>query len=984
MIGRSRTGRRPVLSFFLAAVRASAWPVVRVSALALLAAPFSAVQAQYVVRSWLPWRTVETRHFAFHYPTELEAWTRHVAAHADAIDSAVSAVVGYTPSHRVHVVVDDPYEIANGSAWAFIDQPVIYLWAAPADPREDIGEFTDWGEMLVSHEFGHIAHLVRPSRNAGMRRLWQLLPVDLGPISLNAPRWVLEGYATYIEGRVTGSGRPHGSWRSAFLRQWALEGQLPRYDQLDASGAYEGGEFAYLAGSAFIEWLTARNGDSSLVHLWRRMTARQKRDFDAAFIGVFGESARALYGRFSAELTAKSLDAARAIAAAGSDTGRIVQRLGWSTGDPSISADGQRAAIVLRSPIEPSRVVIWSTAAEPDTGRARRDSILLAHDPEDVPARAIYPPPKRVLAALRATGGSSYEAPRFLRDGRLLLWRNTPRGDGSLAADLYVWDPSHRSVRRVTHGASVRDADPAPDGRSAIATRCRAGWCDVALVDLASGAVRTLLAGSPTVTYYRPRFSPDGARFVVAVNRGGKWELRVARTAGDSSADVSRDGTANWYDAAWRDDQTLIAVGDGGGVPNLYQRSLDAPDSGWRRLTGVTGAAVAPAVDRRNGSIWFLSLYSRGYDLRSIDATASTPRLVLSSSFAPAVAAPAAPVTRLDSDVVSPARPYGFGARSLRWLPLPEADADGVSAALGIVSMDLIGRTRLLAEGALGDPAAWRGGSITFEWRGWRPGFEARAFDAAQRPSASRTPVPGAALLDMRLSGGEIALDDDWSFDAWAARARLGGSVSRAHALVASSPAADRSLAFGTASAGWIQRGAAESLSEALSANLTAGRSFDAAFRRAVVSASVALAGRAVIPVSAAATYGTVSSGAAPFEQLALGGNPSPLIDAALLSQRIAMPALPAGIRAGSSAFTYKATLTGQPLSLYYWGGSTAPAGERFTAWNRVIGVEWTGSIAAVPVAGTPAARGQIGVGESLDAPLRHRVRAYVSVVIGR
>src|SRR6185437_2964345 len=90
------------------------------------------------------------------------------------------------------------------------------------------------------------------------------------------------------------------------------------------------------------------------------------------------------------------------------------------------------------------------------------------------------------------------------------------------------------------------------------------------------------------------------------------------------------------------------------------------------------------------------------------------------------------------------------------------------------------------------------------------------------------------------------------------------------------------------------------------------------------------------------------------------------------------------GISAGSSAFTYKATLTGQPLSLYYWGGSTAPAGERFTAWNRVIGVEWTGSIAAVPVAGTPAARGQIGVGESLDAPLRHRVRAYVSVVIGR
>ncbi|MGH7623682.1 MAG: TolB family protein, partial [Gemmatimonadaceae bacterium] len=400
-----------------------------------------------------------------------------------------------------------------------------------------------------------------------------------------------------------------------------------------------------------------------------------------------------------------------------------------------------------------------------------------------------------------------YDSPRFLRDGRVLLWRDTPRGDGSLAADLYVWDPSRRTVRRVTHGASVHDADPTPDGRSAVATRCRAGWCDVVLVDLASGAVRTLLAGSPTVTYYRPRVSPDGARFVVAVNAGGKWELRVARVSGESSLVTSGDGTANWYDAAWRDDQTLIAVGDRGGVPNLYTRQLAGPDSAWRRLTGVTGAAVAPAVDRRVGSIWFLSLYSHGYDLRQIDATASAPPLALSPTFAPVVPYPSALAARLDSDAVSPPRPFGFGARSLRWLPLPEADADGVSAALGMVSMDLIGRTRILAQGAFGDPAAWRGGSLAVDWRGSRPGLEVRAFDAAQRPSASRTPVPGASLLDARMSGGEIALDDDWSFDTWAARARLGGSVGRTRALVGSASAADRSLAFGALSAGWVQHG---------------------------------------------------------------------------------------------------------------------------------------------------------------------------------
>ncbi|HMA22833.1 MAG TPA: hypothetical protein VKP00_02535, partial [Gemmatimonadaceae bacterium] len=166
-----------------------------------LSVPASAARGQFVVRSWLPWRTIETPHFAFHYPVELEAWTQAIAAHVEAIDTAVARVVGYAPARRTHVVVDDPYAISNGSAWPFLKRPVINLWAAPPDPRDDIGEYRDWGEMLVSHEFTHIAHLTRPSRNPFMRRLWETLPVDVGPIAIRSPRWAIEGYATYVEGR---------------------------------------------------------------------------------------------------------------------------------------------------------------------------------------------------------------------------------------------------------------------------------------------------------------------------------------------------------------------------------------------------------------------------------------------------------------------------------------------------------------------------------------------------------------------------------------------------------------------------------------------------------------------------------------------------------------------------------------------------------------------------------------------------------------
>jgi hypothetical protein len=69
-------------------------------------------------------------------------------------------------------------------------------------------------------------------------------------------------------------------------------------------------------------------------------------------------------------------------------------------------------------------------------------------------------------------------------------------------------------------------------------------------------------------------------------------------------------------------------------------------------------------------------------------------------------------------------------------------------------------------------------------------------------------------------------------------------------------------------------------------------------------------------------------------------------------------------------------------MSLYWWAGSTTNGAERFANWNRVLGLEWSQSVPAIPAAGTPPARGQFGIGESLDAPFRRRVRAYVSLIL--
>jgi hypothetical protein len=954
-------------------------------ALFALATSPRAAHPQFVSRASLPWRTIETAHFAFHYPVELEAWTQAIAAHVESIDTAVARAVGSAPDRRTHIVVDDPYAISNGSAWPFLNRPIINLWATPPDPRDDIGEYRDWGEMLVSHEFTHIAHLTRPSRNPFMRRLWETLPVDVGPIAIRSPRWVIEGYATYVEGRATGSGRPHGTWRPAILRQWALEGQLPRYEQLDGSGAYAGGEFAYLAGSAFLEWLVERRGDSSLVEIWRRLSARQNRTFDEAFIGVFGETPRALYGRFTVDLTRRSLDAERAVrAASASDTGDIVQRLAWSTGDPAISRDGKRIALVQRSPVQPSRVVVWDTKPEPDTGRARRDSVLLARDPQDVPARPIYPPPKKVVASLRARGGAPYESPRFFQDGRILLWRLTSRGDGSLVPDLYIWDYRRRAVHRVTHGASVRDGDPSPDGAFAAGARCRGGWCDLVTVDLRSGAVTMLARGGPRESYYRPRVSPDGSRLAVAVHTTGGWRVQIVSVRDGTRVDLA--ATANAYDVSWASPSSIVLVSEEGGIANIQRVDLASGVSS--PLTHATGAAVAPETNPSDGSVWFLSLYSRGYDLRRVATPAPSASVaVLNSALSPAAPIPPVDQSPFASNVVSEPRPFGLGARLFRWIPQPELDADGLGAALGLFDGDIVGRSHVLATIAFGDDAAWRGGALNLSWRGSRPGVRLSLFDATQQLSASRARASLPLIYDSRIAGGELALDGSESFDTWAARYRVGGTAGRVRMDVPSTNGAivshgQRNLGFGDGGLVFVQRGDRSSLIESLAANVVAGRSFDDRFVRGVVSGAVSTSGDALLPISLGGSYGRASQGTPLFEQFSIGGMASPLIDRALLAQRFTMPALPAGISINSSAFSYRIAADARPISLYLYSASTAPAGHRFVVWNRVVGADWSLSVPAIPLAGTPAARAQIGVGESLDAPFRKRVRAYVSVVL--
>ena len=959
---------------------------VTTSILACVAAVFAAghrLQAQTLTIPSLAWRTIETRYFVIHYPQSAQAWTLDMAHRIDAVHDAVSTVVGNAPAHRVTLVVEDPNNVSNGFALPLLEDPVIFFWPMPPDPTSGIGDSRGWGELLSVHEYTHIAHLTRPTRNTWERVMTRLSPLRLGPIAIRAPRWVDEGYATYIEGKLTGMGRPHSAWRAAVLREWALEGKLPTYGQLDTDNRFLGGDMAYLAGSAFLDWLVERRGDSSLVHLWRRMSARQVRTFDDAFAGVFGGYPADLYGRFTAELTGHALDVERDVeqrVASRPDSGRgtTVQALTWGTGGPAVSRDGTRMAIVLARRNAPSRVVVWKTSTDrSDTAAARARAALLERDPEDVPAITWRPAPKTPLATLYPHAGFAYGSPRFMPNGNeLLLVRRTGRGDGALRDDLFTWNIESGAVRRITRDAGIRTADPSPDGRQAVADRCVEGICDLVLVDLATGATRTLAAGSPHVVYYRPRYSSDGTRVLVSVQRDGTWQLALLDLRAPEqvpNAIGPRDGVNRYQAAFLPGDASIVFSTDSGGIPNIAVMQLASEAT--RAITAVASAASDPEPDHVSHTVYFLRLHAGGLDLASVPDTASLPpTFATSPALAPATVPAAASSDSFAAAALQSTSAYGVGPRNLVVLPTLSLAAEGKSLGAVVSGTDPVGRLTWIASGVYGDRGTWRGASIGAAWRGWPVAIAAAGYYADERPSRQHGGLSAPTYLDVRYAGGDAVASIERQYTGTAHAVRAGVSAGQIDG--AQYAHQTRTLGFAEYRGAFRQTPNDWRFDEGVSVAGAGGRTADTSWARGMVAA-VAQVGRSGWSLAAHATYGQAARGAPAYEEFVLGGTIPPLFDDWLASQRASMPAAPLGIAVGRRAATYRIDLPLGIVSPYFWAGS---AGSELHDWHRYAGIEASLDETGLWAIHVPDVHVQVGAGYSLDRPARHRTTVYIAL----
>ncbi len=928
------------------------------------------------------WRTASTEHFRIHYPVESEAWALRAATRLESIRALVIAEVGYEPPQIVDVFISDPVAEPNGMALPLLGRPRMVLWTSPPEAGSIIGHYADWIELLAVHEETHLVHLLRPSRNPVRR----LLPI--GPLAVSSPRWVSEGYATVIEGRLTGSGRPNGDLRAAVLRRFATAGKLPSYERLasDREG-YLGMSMAYLAGSAYLEWLERRAGPGSLKKLWARMSARTPRSFDDSFSGVFaspeGRSPRDLWDRFRAELSAQAIEIERRLTPL--REGELWQDLPRGAGAPALSPSGELLALVREGrPGAAGELVVFGTGEEKDL-KDRKDiedkdlgEARSARDPEDVAAVRYGPPARKVRFRLGARGGRAPSMPRFLGEDAILFVRFEPDLDGFLHPDLFRWSLPTGEVRRITHGADLRDADPSPSGTWAVALRQRHGFSQIVRVDLATGELTPLTPPSIEVIYDAPRLSSDGARLAFLRHAGGRWDL-VVRNLEEGAERVlslpAKGGPATPSSPAWSADGSILfaSLGRAGRI-DLFAFAVDNEEKAPVAITRTAGAAFAPAPTPDGQAVFYLSLEPQGLDLRRLDLenrvgesldAASLPAV----DFAPAVRpTPLPPPVEITSAQVAAGRPYGLGR--LEWMPLlggSITNAAGNRSEVGVRVGDPLGRFEAIALAGLAgaDGAGPRGASLEIGFYGSPVGIKARLFDLAERPSDARsTPRSG---LDIDRRGIELGAELDRRFGPIRTRSVASASLERID-LAGASRSADRSrVGFELGAAVDLSRGDLRVEPRIVVRGATGSRT-----RNAGGALGLALRSRGW-GLDLGVRSDQVRGARSDVDRLQIGASPSSLFPWS--PERIEVPALPPGALVGTRHEGQRADLTlpELPFHLFYErhrvvSGVDGDAGD-FEPWLAFAGIERRFDFGPYPLAGLPAFESRVGAAQILDDP---------------
>ncbi|MCA9524727.1 MAG: PD40 domain-containing protein, partial [Myxococcales bacterium] len=643
----------------------------------------------------LTWRTVDTPHFALHYPEGLERVAFRAARLCEEAHAALTPLLDHVPDRRTHVALTDFGDFANGSATA-LPYPRITLLAAPPALDGNLNDYDDWLRLLVFHEYAHILQLDNVS---GLPAVFNAMFGKKFAPNHNVPSFQLEGEAVWVESLTSGRGRIRSAVFRGTLRAQALAGRLPGIDALvHAPLDFPGPNVWYMHGGHFFDWVGRTRGLQS-AGLAHDAMSDQLIPFalNRALRSATGETLTALHAAWVADLTARSQAELAGLEAEGLTPHAALTTSGQRHEQPRFLPDGTLLAL-------------HSASQEPYG--------IWAHPADGSPARL----------AVEVDGASGFDV---CAHGRFLVYElPQPFREAYSFHDLYLLDLGTGERRRLTRGGRLREAACSTDGTFVVASQIVAGRTRLVRVDVADGRLTVLHdpGGLDQITH--PAISPDG-RLVVATRvsqRHGR-DLVALHLDDGRLERLTNDDALELMPRFSPDGRWIVYASDKTGIFDLYAQATDALGAS-RRLTRVATSALDPAISPDGQRLVFRLITSEGTDLHE------TP-------FRPddaAVEGEAAPpeVPRPDvGDAPLPSRPYAATETlwPVAWSPaFSVTNATDAASQLGVEldAADASGHHFLVA--AVNTTPAEQGlaASLSYSLHLFRPTFTISASHATQ------------------------------------------------------------------------------------------------------------------------------------------------------------------------------------------------------------------------------------------------------------
>jgi Omp85 superfamily domain/WD40-like Beta Propeller Repeat len=543
----------------------------------------------------LQWYTLETPHFRVSFHGGLEPLAQRAAAMAERAYTVLGKDLDQTPSELVEILLTDDSDYANGSAGA-VPYNTIRLYATAPDDMSALGDYDDWLNELLTHEYTHIVHVDNVSG------LPALLNKVMGKTSIPnqwQPRWILEGLAVAMETTHTSGGRLRSSQFDMYLRADVLERRFAGLDAMSGSPRrFPGGNIWYLYGSAFVAFINDTYGPNTF--------AAVADDYGAQLVPwginrsirrVTGRTYEELYDGWRASLEKRYAAQAAALRARGLREGRRLT----SRGEVAFGARLTEGCSTLGKP---------SVIYERDDGHTVGGVYEVALDGSN---------PGGKLRA-RAAGQQVSLAP----DCSIVF------DSGAISQRRYYFQDLFRQLpgtssreegdtrTRITQGLRARHADVSPDGRQVVFVTNDRSTSTLRIAELSPDYqllnVRALVPSARFEQAYTPRFSPDGRAVAYSAwTTGGYRDVRVVDVATGRFRELFHDRALDQQPTFSRDGRHLYFTSDRSGIANVYVYELST--GALSQVTNVLTGAYFPEVSSDGRTLVYTGYTSRGWEL---------------------------------------------------------------------------------------------------------------------------------------------------------------------------------------------------------------------------------------------------------------------------------------------------------------------------------------------------------------------------------